>query len=181
MSDNLTNVAILIGDDYTHLVRGLLVVPDLVMVPDAPESLTMADAEFGVAIAPGSDSTGRSAHHPRARELTVVKDATERGTVAVAFIGLADKSPHPVWRGPISRSLLERALTETGSLWKALDRVNAIPPAFHTQPMTGEYFAESPAAATIAGRPPLVRQEMSLRKGRCGIVCRICIITHICN
>jgi hypothetical protein len=185
MSESMTNVVISLrtagrgkAADQTHLVKGLLVQPALVMVPDPPEALMEHDAEFGIVVLPASEGSGLSAHHPHPQELSIIRAATDQGMAAVAFIWLAESSPHLPWRGPLNQSRLERAFEETGSLWVALERVGAIPPAFYA--VAHEDFADLviPPDST---RRPLVRREVSLKDADCGIVCRICMITHICK
>jgi hypothetical protein len=182
MSESVTNVTILFRPDpwetkAHHPIRGLLLEPDLVMVPDPPEALIKHDAEFSVAIAPGSGDADRLGNEWQPRELTVISDATGRGTVAVAFIRLAEPAPYQLWHGPLRRSALERALAETGSLWAALARVDPVCAAL--PPVADEDFAEL-AATPVAARRPLIRHEKPPEKG-CGLICHICVITHICK
>ena len=182
MPYSVTNALISLKTDRAHLVRGLLLEPDLVMVPDPPEALLVPGAEFDVAIAPDGGG-GRSVRYPQPREFTVIRDALEEGTVVVAFVRLAERSPHSVWRGPLGRGRLEAALKETASLWAALERVGAIPPAFCREPVVDAYFAEPEylSAASSGPRRPVIRHEISLKNERCGIICRLCMITHACE
>ncbi|NVI88088.1 hypothetical protein [Actinomadura sp. BRA 177] len=149
-------------------IPGILVRPRVVLVPEFPPAVSRDRTPFDVITAAVGEAAGVERIEPVS--VTLIESVRPDGeTNLTGIVRLSRRSAHASWHAKVSRTELERAVAETGSVRAAF-----------TGQLDGALPAALPPGVQSDRRAEVLYRHITANRG-CGLACWTCRILHACN